>query len=87
MGSGGAVRCMYEKLLTLCDCAFEARLIELEMRVSFQEQALTEISEALAETRLIGARNAELMRHLLEELGKVRNTLYEHPIDEPPPHY
>ncbi|HHW4681161.1 MAG TPA: SlyX family protein [Xylella taiwanensis] len=78
---------MHEEALIPRDCVFEARLIELETRLSFQEQALAEISEALAETRLIGTRNAELIRHLLEELGKVRNTLYVDPIDEPPPHY
>ncbi|AXI83815.1 hypothetical protein FUT69_05625 [Xylella taiwanensis] len=78
---------MHEEAPGPCDCAFEARLIELETRLSFQEQALAEISEVLAETCLKGTRNAELIRHLLEELGKVRNTLYVHPIDEPPPHY
>ena len=31
--------------------ALEARLVELEMRVSFQEQALSELSEALADAR------------------------------------
>ncbi|HHW4678408.1 MAG TPA: SlyX family protein [Xylella sp.] len=78
---------MREEALTPRDGDFEARLVELETRLSFQEQALAEISEALVETRLIGARNAELIRHLLEELGRVRNTLYLHPVDELPPHY
>ena len=68
--------------------AIEARLIELEMRLSFQEQALAELSEALAEARMDGARNAEVIRHLLEDLGKVRSALYSDPGDEPPPpHY
>ncbi|HEY0333713.1 MAG TPA: SlyX family protein [Stenotrophomonas sp.] len=70
------------------DPALDARLVELEMRLSFQEQALAELSEALADARLTGARNAELIRHLLEDLGKVRSTLYADPADEPPPpHY
>ena len=70
------------------DPALEARLVELEMRLSFQEQALAELSEALADARLTGARNAELIRHLLEDLGKVRSTLFADPADEPPPpHY
>ena len=32
--------------------ALEARLVELEMRVSFQEQALAELSDALADDRI-----------------------------------
>ncbi len=70
------------------DPILEARLVELEMRLSFQEQALSELSEALADARMTGARNAELIKHLLEDLGKVRSTLYSDPADEPPPpHY
>jgi len=70
------------------DAALEARLVELETRLAFQEQALAELSEALADARLTGARNAELIRHLLEDLGKVRSALYAEPADEPPPpHY
>ena len=73
---------------SVSDPALEARLVELEMRLSFQEQALAELSEALADARLTGARNAELIRHLLEDLGKVRSTLFADPADEPPPpHY
>ncbi|KRG67436.1 SlyX family protein [Stenotrophomonas terrae] len=68
--------------------ALEARLVELEMRVSFQEQALAEMSEALADARMQGSRNADLLRHLLDDLGKVRTTLYADAADEPPPpHY
>ena len=68
--------------------ALEARLVELEMRVSFQEQALAELSEALADARMEGSRNADLLRVLLEDLGKVRSALYSDSGDEPPPpHY
>ncbi|KRG87869.1 hypothetical protein ABB34_02570 [Stenotrophomonas daejeonensis] len=69
--------------------ALEARLVELEMRVSFQEHALAELSEALADARLQGSRNADVLRVLLEDLGKVRNALYSaDPASEPPPpHY
>ncbi|MCC4588819.1 SlyX family protein [Xanthomonas melonis] len=78
---------MHEQL-PLHDRALEERLIELETRLSFQEQALNELSEALADARLTGARNAELIRHLLEDLGKVRSTLFADAADEPPPpHY
>jgi len=68
--------------------ALEARLVELEMRVSFQEHALAEMSEALADARMQGSRNADLLRHLLDDLGKVRTALYADAADEPPPpHY
>lgn len=79
---------MHDEQSTAREQAIEARLVELEMRLSFQEQALNELSEALAEARLTGARNAELIRHLLDDLGKVRTALYSDPADEPPPpHY
>lgn len=69
--------------------ALEARLVELEMRLSFQEQALSELSEALADARMQGSRNADVLRVLLEDLGKVRNALNaSDPASEPPPpHY
>ncbi|MCI1131871.1 SlyX family protein [Stenotrophomonas maltophilia] len=69
--------------------ALEARLVELEMRVSFQEQALAELSDALADARMQGMRNADVLRVLLEDLGKVRNALNSSdPASEPqPPHY
>lgn len=69
--------------------ALEARLVELEMRVSFQEQALAELSDALADARMQCMRNADVLRVLLEDLGKVRNALNSSdPASEPPPpHY
>ncbi|MDY0954003.1 MAG: SlyX family protein [Stenotrophomonas rhizophila] len=79
---------MHDSTLTPREQALEARLIELEMRVSFQEQALAELSEALADARIEGSRNADLTRLLLEDLGKVRNALYSDSGEEPPPpHY
>jgi len=67
----------------------EARLVELEMRVSFQEHALAELSDALAAASMQGSRNADVLRVLLEDLGKVRNALNSSdPASEPPPpHY
>ena len=67
----------------------EARLIELETRLSFQEHALGELSEALADARMQGFRNGDMLRVLLEDLGKMRNALYSSdPASEPPPpHY
>jgi SlyX protein len=70
------------------DSALEQRLVELETRLAFQEHALTELSEALAEARAEGSRTAELLRHMLSDLRKVRTELYADPSDEPPPpHY
>ncbi len=79
---------MHESTPSEREQAMEARLVELEMRVSFQEQALAELSEALADARREGSRNADLTRLLLEDLGKVRTALYSDSADEPPPpHY
>ena len=70
------------------DAALEQRLIELETRLAFQEHALGELSEALAEARAEGSRTAEMLRSMLTDLRKVRTELYADPADEPPPpHY
>ncbi|MBD9537349.1 hypothetical protein ATCM_09430 [Stenotrophomonas sp. ATCM1_4] len=79
---------MHDPIPSEREQALESRLIELEMRVSFQEQALAELSEALAEARMEGTRNTNLLRNLLDDLGKVRTALYADPATEPPPpHY
>ena len=79
---------MHDTSPTPRDQALEERLVELEMRVSFQEQALAELSEALADARMEGSRNTDLLRVLLEDLGKVRTALYADAASEPPPpHY
>ncbi len=66
----------------------EQRLIELETRLAFQEHALAELSEALADARAEGNRNAGMIGNLLADLRKVRTELYADPGDEPPPpHY
>ena len=70
------------------DPVLEQRLIELETRLAFQEHALGELSEALADARAEGNRTAELMRSMLSDLRKVRTELYADVADEPPPpHY
>ncbi len=53
---------MHESTPSEREQALEARLVELEMRVSFQEQALAELSEALADARMEGNRNADNRR-------------------------
>ncbi len=66
----------------------EQRLVELETRLAFQEQALAELSDALAASRLETARNADLLRRALEEMKQTRGDFFADPSEEPPPpHY
>jgi len=66
----------------------EGRVAELEMRVTFQEHALAELSDALAASRVEAARNAELLRRALDELTQSRGEFFADPASEPPPpHY
>jgi SlyX protein len=66
----------------------EQRLVELETRIAFQEHALAELSDALAETRLEAARQSELLRQALQDLKLARGDLLADPSTEPPPpHY
>jgi SlyX protein len=66
----------------------EQRLVELETRLAFQEHAVNELSEALADARAEGGRTAALLMNLLADLRKLRGDLYADAADEPPPpHY
>jgi SlyX protein len=68
--------------------ALEQRVVELESRLAFQEQAQTELSDALADLRAEAARSAGLLRRVLEELKLHRGDLMADPAEEPPPpHY
>ena len=67
---------------------FDRRVTERESRFAFQEQALQEMSDALAAARAEGERNAVLLRQALEDLKQLRTLLYSDPSSEPPPpHY
>ena len=67
---------------------FDRRFTELETRFAFQEQALQEMSDALAAARAEAARNHELLTRALEDLKQLRTLLYSDPGSEPPPpHY
>ena len=67
---------------------FDRRVTELESRFAFQEQALQEMSDALASARAEGERNARLLQQALEDLKQLRTLLYSDPASEPPPpHY
>ena len=66
----------------------DARVVELETRLAFQEQAMAELSDARAALRAEAARNAELLKRGLEEFRQGRGEFYADPADEPPPpHY
>lgn len=67
---------------------FAARIAELETRVAFQDQALAELSDALAEARMEVAGNTEMLVRVMAELKQLRTLLYADPGSEPPPpHY
>lgn len=70
----------------------EPRLVELETRLSFQEHALAELSDALAAARAESAHNALLLHRALDDLRQLRGALAADltgdPGNEPPPpHY
>lgn len=66
----------------------DSRLTELETRLTFQEHALAELSDALAASRKETARNAEMLRHALDDLKQSRDVFLADPGEEPPPpHY
>jgi SlyX protein len=66
----------------------ERRVVELETRLAFQEQALTELSDALAATRLEAGKDLERLRQALDVLKQSRDEGFVDPAEEPPPpHY
>jgi SlyX protein len=71
----------------------DARLVELETRLAFQEQALQELSDALAAARDGDTRNALLLHRALDELRQLRSAMAASPVtgdaasEPPPPHY
>ena len=71
----------------------EQRMIDLEMRIAFQEQALQGLSDALAAARDGEARNALLLHRALEDLRQLRSAMAASPVtgdaasEPPPPHY
>ena len=66
----------------------EQRLVELETRLAFQEHALAELGDALAEARLERAGIDELLQAVLADLRGLRGALYADAGSEPPPpHY
>ena len=67
---------------------FDRRFMELETRFAFQEQAMSEMSDALAAARAESARNLQLLQQAMEDLKQLRGLLHSDPSNEPPPpHY
>ena len=72
----------------MADASLEQRLVELETRLAFQEHALAQLSDALAETRMESARQSGLLSQALQDLKLARGELFADPSSEPPPpHY
>ena len=68
--------------------ALEERMVDLEVRLAFQEQALGELSDALAASRAEQAATARRLEAALADLKTLRGLLYADPDTEPPPpHY
>lgn len=68
--------------------ALEQRVVELEMRLAFQEQLLSELNDALTQMRLEAVANAELLKRVLEDLKLTRGDGPGDPaLEPPPPHY
>jgi SlyX protein len=68
--------------------SIEQRLAELETRISFQEHALSEMSDALAESRMESYRQTEMLQRAMEELKTLRSQHSgDSGIEPPPPHY
>jgi len=67
----------------------DPRIDELEMRLTFQEQALTDVSDALAAARADIARQSEMLRRVVEELKSARGAgvAVDAAEEPPPPHY
>ena len=68
--------------------ALAALIAELETRVAFQEHALAELGDALAESRLEAVHVAAKLQRVLDELRQLQSMPFADPGSEPPPpHY
>ena len=66
----------------------EQRVIELETRMAFQEQLISELNDALTQMRLEAVANADLLKRMLEDLKLTRGDGPGDPaLEPPPPHY
>ena len=68
--------------------ALEQRLVELETRVAFQDQLLSDLNDALTQMRLEAVAHADLLRRVLEEMKLTRGDgTGDASLEPPPPHY
>lgn len=70
----------------------DARIVDLETRVAFQEHTLGELSDALADLRMENARLLLTVQRALDELRQLRAGLStdltgDPAVEPPPPHY
>lgn len=65
------------------------RIAELETRIAFQEHALNQLSDALADARNEIAQHARLLARVVEELKSSRGAgvSIDAADEPPPPHY
>lgn len=68
--------------------ALEQRVVELETRMAFQEQLISELNDALTQMRLEAVSSAELLKRVLEDLKLTRGDgPGDAALEPPPPHY
>jgi len=69
--------------------SLEQRVDELETRIVFQEQALLELNDALAQARLEHTRTLDMLSRALEDLRQMRGQMasLDPTLEPPPPHY
>ena len=66
----------------------EARIVELETRLAFQDYAVAELNQALVEQARAMTDLSRRLGDALDDLRKLRSMLFADPTDEPaPPHY
>ncbi len=65
----------------------EDRLDELETRLSFQDDTIASLNEALVQQQLRIARLEKSLRLLIEQVRGNEDDGREYPEEPPPPHY
>lgn len=67
----------------------EARLIELESRIAFQDHTIQELNDALAEARMELDQQQRILKRVVEELKSARGAgvSIDASDEPPPPHY
>lgn len=69
--------------------SIEARLIELESRIAFQDHTIQELNDALAEARMELDQQQRVLKRVVEELKSARGAgvSIDASDEPPPPHY